>query len=276
MKSVLISGISSGLGLAMTQVFLTDGWRVIALTRSKENLSVEHPNLIALSINLSKTSSLHIQDILAPHLKEGLDLLINNAGFALIGAFETLDEAAIRQQMEVNFFAHLFVSKACLEALRKRKGKIFNLSSLFGLMGCPYHSMYCASKFAIEGFSEALHYEIANQGIQCTVIEPGRYHTQFGINMNIVEPTRLFEKNYLNSYQGFMQLKHKLKVKRANNIMQFANRILKLANKTKLPLRIPLDFDSKGPYLLKKYLPLHLFSWLQYKLFSKHFNLNHV
>ncbi len=275
-KIALISGCSSGLGLEMLQVFLKNGWQVIAITRNKASIHIEHPNLITISLDLSKSSAQDIKDYIAPHLSKGLDLLINNAGFALVGAFETLGEIEIREQMEVNFFSHLFITKACLEALRKRKGKIFTLSSVFGLMGCPYHTLYCASKFALEGFSEALHYEVHNQGIQCTVIEPGRYHTQFGNNMKIVEPSLSHQENYAKSYQGFMRLKQKLKAKKANNTLAFANKIFQLTQQEKTPLRVPIDLDSKIPFLIRKYLPTALFSWLQYKLFAKHFDFKHV
>lgn len=273
-KTVLISGCSSGLGLAMCQIFIQHGWKVLALTRDIEKLPFQHPQLQPILFSLNQASSMAA--VLQPFLQEGLDLLINNAGYALIGAFETLHEDAIRQQMDVNFTSHVLTTQICLPALRMKTGKIFTLSSLFGLVGCPFHTIYCASKFALEGFSEALHYELRGQGIQCSVIEPGRYKTNFANNMTVISPNAFQQPLYQESYTGFLRLKATLSHKKANDISHFAHKIYQLAIMKNAPLRIQVDLDSKIPYLLKKLLPTRLFSSMQYKLFSKYFRYHHV
>lgn len=273
-KTVVISGCSSGLGLSMCRLFIHHGWKVLALTRDIQKITIKHPQFQPIQFNSSQEQS--IEAILTPFLQDGLDLLINNAGYALIGALETLQENAIRQQMDVNFISHVLTTKVCLPALRMKAGKIFNLSSLFGLMGCPFHTVYCASKFALEGFSEALHYELKGQGIQCSVIEPGRYKTDFAKNMAIISPTVTQQKIYQESYEGFLRLKQSLSHKKANDVEIFAQKIYQLALMKKVPLRIPVDLDSKIPYLLKKLLPGRLFACMQYKLFSKYFRYQHV
>src|SRR5690606_17317312 len=119
----------------MCEYFLNQNWKVIALTRTTDKLLFNHPHFYQLSYHPAQADLKTIQNLLTPHLQEGLDLLINNAGYALIGAFESLDETAMRAQMEVNFFLHLLVTKTCIPFLRMRLGKIFNLSSLFGMLG---------------------------------------------------------------------------------------------------------------------------------------------
>jgi NAD(P)-dependent dehydrogenase (short-subunit alcohol dehydrogenase family) len=269
-KIVLITGCSSGLGFAMTQAFLNNGWKVLGLSRQSEHPH-SHPLFTPIMLDIGQNNFHAIHDMIAPFLINGLDLLINNAGFAMVGALESLEENHIRLQMDVNFFSHVLITKACLSALRQRRGKIFTISSIFGLIGFPFHSLYCASKFALEGFSEALHYELHGQGIQCTVIEPGRYKTEFGNRMQIVSPTPALDKDYQSSYKGFLRLKHELSQKLPNEQTIFAKKICMLASMTKVPVRLPIDRDSKLPYLLKKYLPSRLFAWLQYKMLAKYF-----
>lgn len=276
LKTVVISGCSSGLGEALCQHFLNQNWKVIALTRTIERELFTHPNFQQLTYDPTQADFKKIQALLAPHLQNGLDLLINNAGYALVGALESLDETAMRKQMEVNFFSHVMVTKSCIQALRVKSGKIFNLSSLFGMIGCPFHTLYCASKFAIEGFSEALHYELYPQGIQCSVIEPGRYKTHFGKHMNMMAPNDKDQSIYQDAYQGFLKLKSDLSLKKANDTKRFAEKLFMLANCRKVPLRVPIDLDSKIPYVLKRILPSRLFSSMQYKFFAKYFRYHHV
>ncbi len=269
-KVVLISGCSSGLGFAMAEAFLNCGWKVLGLSRQSDH-NHSHPLFTPIMLDIGQSDLSAMQEKLTPLLVSGLDLLINNAGFALVGALESLEENNIRQQMDVNFFSHVLITKVCLPALRQRKGKIFTISSTFGLIGFPFHSLYCASKFALEGFSEALHYELYGQGIQCTVIEPGRYKTEFGNRMQIVSPTPALDENYQSSYKGFLRLKKELSHKLPNDQAHFAQKICELALMKQVPVRVPIDQDSKLPYLLKKYLPSRLFAWLQYKMLAKYF-----
>jgi NAD(P)-dependent dehydrogenase (short-subunit alcohol dehydrogenase family) len=104
----------------------------------------------------------------------GLDILINNAGYGLVGSVEesTLDEA--RAQMDTNFFGVVRIVKACLPLMRsQRSGRILNISSIAGLTAIPFWSHYCASKYALEGFTESLRYEVRPWNIQVSLIEPG-------------------------------------------------------------------------------------------------------
>ena len=112
-----------------------------------------------------------------------LDALVNNAGYGLFGVFEELSEDLIRKQMEVNFFGCVLLTQALLPSIRATRGVILNLSSMLGFFAPPMSSLYCASKFAIEGWSESLHFELAPHGVRVVLIEPGSFNTQFGSNL---------------------------------------------------------------------------------------------
>ncbi len=126
------------------------------------------------------------------HQREGrLDVVVNNAGVGLAGPIEctTLDE--MRQQFEVNFFGTVQVCRSVLPILRaQRSGYIVNIGSIGGLVAIPYQSMYSASKFSLEGFTEALRYEVAQFGINVVLLEPGDHKTSFTQNRQISEATR--------------------------------------------------------------------------------------
>jgi NAD(P)-dependent dehydrogenase (short-subunit alcohol dehydrogenase family) len=109
----------------------------------------------------------------------GLDILVNNAGFGLMGAIEALDDAAIRAVMETNFFGALRVTRVVIPELRKQGGVIINISSMAGMVGMAGAGAYCASKFALEGLSEALAQELAPFGVKVLVVEPGAFRTDF-------------------------------------------------------------------------------------------------
>jgi NAD(P)-dependent dehydrogenase (short-subunit alcohol dehydrogenase family) len=110
----------------------------------------------------------------------GIDILVNNAGYGHLGFFEATTEHDILEQFDSNVFELMHVMRAVLPAMRSaRAGRIFNLSSLAGFRGSTFSSLYCASKFAVEGFSEALAEELAPFGIRVTIIEPGPFRTDF-------------------------------------------------------------------------------------------------
>lgn len=269
-KSLLISGGSSGLGAAVIEHFAKQNWRVIVLTRMPEAMN-RVQNVEYLRCDHTVPSLDALKDTLTEMLTNGLDLLVNNAGFALVGALETLNEEQISQEFQVNFLSHVTLTKICIPFLRINQGKIFNISSLFGSMGCPFHSLYCASKYAIEGFSEALHYELKPQRIQCCAVVPGRHHTNFGKNMHIIEPNDSLKALYQEQYNGFYKLKSELTDKKANEPKKFAQKIFALANQNKLDPKIAVNADSLIPHLLRKYIPNRIYCWLQNKMFAKYF-----
>lgn len=270
-KTLLISGGSTGLGLAVIEFFARANWKVIVLSRSAQTFPFEHHNITIIDCTHSVDSISSIKNEIESHIQSGLDLLINNVGYALVGALETIDEAALLKQFEVNFLSHVLLTQKCLPFLRLRKGKIFNISSLFGSMGCPFNSLYCASKYAVEGFNEALHFELKPQHITCSVLVPGQHHTNFGKNMIVCQPKAIHNPIYQKQYQGFCRLKETLTQKKGNSLLKFAEKVYALAHTNKLPPKILMNKDSCIPQILRKLIPSKLYHFLQHKMFSKYF-----
>jgi len=180
-KTIFITGASSGLGKATAKLFHENGWKVIATMRKPENetelTALENVKVIALDV----TDSLQIKETINHILKtENIDVVLNNAGYGLIGPLESLSEEQISSQLQTNLFGVINVTKAFVPYFRARKsGTFINITSTFGLLGFPTCSIYNASKFAVDGFSEGLAYELAQFGIKVKVVAPGGMQTDF-------------------------------------------------------------------------------------------------
>lgn len=182
-KVWLVTGASQGLGLATVKYLLTRGHTVIATTRgsSKFDHSIAgHQNLEVLSLDLTSEVAVSsaVSQIAAKYGR--IDVLINNAGYGFLGAVEEATSAEIDQIMSVNVSAVLRMVRHVLPYMRSaRKGHIINLSSIAGIVSAPGFGIYNASKYAVEGFTEAMSHELKDLGIQVTLIEPGAFRTNF-------------------------------------------------------------------------------------------------
>lgn len=177
-----ITGASRGLGRAFTEAALAAGDRVVAAARTLtalEPLAAEHGDrLLALPLDVTDRAAVHTAVDTAVRRFGRLDIVVNNAGFLAMGMVEEFDEALARAQMNTNFFGALWVSQAVLPHLRAQgSGHIVQISSIGALGGFPLTGMYSASKFALEGMSEALAAEAAAFGVKLTIVEPGGYWT---------------------------------------------------------------------------------------------------
>lgn len=175
-KVVFVTGGCSVLGQAIVIFFLENNWRVYATTRSTRKIKqfIQHDNLFYIEMDLEKPRSVDKAIKKVYKQEQNIDVLINNAGFVLAGAFETLTQKQIQREMDVNFFGALHTIKAILPIMKKQQaGCIINISSLCGLVCFPMFSMYHASKWALEGFTESVKYEIEQFGIIIKLIEPG-------------------------------------------------------------------------------------------------------
>ena len=176
MKTVLITGTSSGFGKTSAEYFADRDWNVVATMRRPE----AEQDLVRLD-NVFVTR-LDVQDV--PSIASaigagiarfgGIDVLINNAGFGLFGIFEATPQEKVREQFDVNVFGVMEVTRAILPHFRARKsGIILNVTSGAGVFGLPTASLYTATKFAVEGFSESISWELASQNVIVKIIEPG-------------------------------------------------------------------------------------------------------
>jgi NAD(P)-dependent dehydrogenase (short-subunit alcohol dehydrogenase family) len=179
-KVVFITGISSGFGKYTSSFLAQKGYKVYGTCRK----ACEHDPLVhALQMDITDLSAVE-KNIKLVLEKEGrIDVLINNAGMHTGGALEVLPYEDIKLQMETNFMGAVYTIRNVLPAMRKQnKGTIVNISSIGGLMGLPFQGYYSASKFAMEGFSEALRMELKEFNINVVVINPGDFHTNNTIN----------------------------------------------------------------------------------------------
>ncbi len=178
-----ITGTSSGFGRAFAEHALAQGDNVVATARDIGRLSslVEQApdRVLAVTLDVSRSGDADTAVKLAMERFGRIDILVNNAGYSLMGAVEETDDSELRAVMETNFFGAMAVTRAALPILRaQRSGAIVNISSMGGQTTHPGFSAYSASKFAIEGASEALAGEMAPFGVKVLIVEPGQFRTE--------------------------------------------------------------------------------------------------
>jgi len=243
-KTVLITGASSGFGRAAAKLFHTNGWNVIATMRSPE----KETELSALSdILVSKldvTNKLSIQNAVADGIKKfgKIDVLVNNAGYGALGALEAATEKQVKQQFDVNFFGLIAVTKAVLPGMRNQKsGIIINVSSVGGRLTFPFSSLYHATKFAVEGLTESMQYELNPLGISLKIVEPGGYKTEFsGRSMDLFGGDGL--DDYQPAFNKFITLLDNWPM--SENIGEVADVIYEAATDGTEKLRYPVGHDA--------------------------------
>ncbi len=173
---VLITGASSGLGLAMSCEFKKRGFRVVAICRK----APEFPPDLHISADLTESASFElVLEKLKSFCNGRLDVLVNNAGIGAYETWESLGDAELRTLFELNFFAPVKLVKSLLPLLKASRGSIINVSSIAGHMPVPCMGAYCASKAAVSMFSDTLRMELMASGIAVLNVTPGRIDTGF-------------------------------------------------------------------------------------------------
>ncbi len=178
-QTVLVTGASSGIGAATARLFHSCGFTVFGTSRSANSATTSDFTMLPLDVTSDASVSDCVERVLS---KTGrIDILVNNAGYSLNGAVEETSLAEAKEQFETNFFGVVRVVHAVLPHMRQaRSGRIINIGSLVGLLAVPYGAFYCATKFALEAYSESLWYEIKPFGISVSLIEPGYIRTGIG------------------------------------------------------------------------------------------------
>lgn len=183
-KVWLITGCSSGFGRILAEMALARGDRVIATARKVEQLAdltaQRTGHLLALALDVTDPASIDAAMAKAEQAYGRIDVLVNNAGFGLVGAVEELEPHEYRPMFETNLFGVIEVTRAALPLMRRNSGgRIVNFSSVGGFTGRQGFGLYNASKFAVEGLSEALAQEVAPFGLKVVIVEPGAFRTAF-------------------------------------------------------------------------------------------------
>ena len=198
-KTILITGASSGIGKASAQFFAEKGWNVAATMRNPQNetelTTIDNIKLFRLDV-LDQES---IDQTIAGTIEAfgQIDVVLNNAGYGTAGPFEAATKEQIKRQFDTNLFGLMDVTRTVLPHFRAQKSGIFiNISSIGGLVTFPTFSLYHGTKWALEGFSESLAYELASFGIQVKIVEPGGVKTDFASrSLDILQDENLTDYN---------------------------------------------------------------------------------
>lgn len=270
MKTVLVTGCSSGIGKDLVQRFLRDGHQVVATMRNlsqRQELFSELKEkygekllLVELDITHSEQRKILIEGL------DRLDLLVNNAGFGLFGTLEDMDEQQIRYQMEVNFFGTAFMIRDCLPLLRQSRGKIINISSLMGRYSMPLAGIYSASKYALEGLTEGLFYELRPLGVQICTVRPGRHHTGFNRNLIWAEKAQDQSSAYRPQTESVTRILQKMSG--GPSLSNVSRRVVSLSRRKNLPARVYVGRDAVGFHTLRSLLPDNLLLTSLSKVYS--------
>ena len=185
-KTVFITGASSGIGRSTALYFQKQGWNVAATMRSPDQ-EINRTNSLAnldrvICLKLDVTDRLSIANAVAETISRlgAIDVLVNNAGYGMLGAFETSTPEQIQRQFDTNVFGLMETTRAVLPHFRDRKqGVIVNVASIGGRVAFPLYSLYHATKWAVEGFSESLQHELLAFNIRIKIVEPGPIKTDF-------------------------------------------------------------------------------------------------
>ncbi|MBP6812261.1 MAG: SDR family oxidoreductase [Saprospiraceae bacterium] len=255
-QTVLITGTSSGIGKAAVLEFAKQGWNVAATMRSpeKETDFATWPNVRLYALDVTDNES--IQQALSAVKKDfgQLDVVVNNAGYGLDGVFEAMTDDDIKKQFDTNVFGLMRVTREAIKLMRgQRGGKIIQIASMGGRLAFPLFSIYHASKWAVEGFTESLHYELLPFNIQLKLIEPGLIKTEFtGSSRHFVKPA------HDDAYDGYLAKFEKAAddaMKNAENPEKVAKTIVKAAQDNSRKMRYPVGSPAPLLLLLKRLIP---------------------
>jgi NAD(P)-dependent dehydrogenase (short-subunit alcohol dehydrogenase family) len=269
-KIILISGASSGLGLAVARHLSEIGHTVYAGARSFQNQEIDKNDpLKKVYLDVTQQSSINdtVQQIIA---KEGrIDILINCAAVLVLGSVEDTSIDEYEKVLNTNFTGTIRMCKAVLPYMRERRqGHIINFSSIMGLLAIPFQSAYISSKFAIEGFSETLRMETRNFGIKVSIIEPTDHKSGGQKYRPHAKAATLDSSPYRDL---FLKVTSKIEYDEAHGSEpeELAKLIGRIIQKKRPKLRyMSGKFEQKLPVLLKKILPDRLFEWIIFSYYK--------
>lgn len=282
MKKILVTGCSTGFGQDIAMRLLEDSNNfVIATMRNADNRdhafkNLDKKNLKVLSLDITDARERErVATFIKDELNGELHALVNNAGLGHYGALELTSEKELRNQMEVNFFATAFMIQTFLPFLRKTKemihpktNKIINISSMLGQVGMPLSASYSASKHALEGLVEGLHYELAPLGIDITTVCPGRHRTNF---MKNISWSSLEDKEsiYKSQEENLREMMNKFAEGKEIPLSNVSKRVVSLVNSKSAPSRVYVGTDAVSFYFLRKAMPFNFLMKVFKKAYKK-------
>ncbi len=254
-KTILITGSSSGIGRATAQYFSQNGWNVAATMRKPENekeiKESSSMKLYRLDVQNEDSIQKSIEKVISDFGK--IDVVLNNAGYGAMGPFEAATTDQIKRQFDVNVFGLMAVIQHILPHFRQNNsGTIINVSSIAGRLTMPLYSLYHGTKWAVEGFSESLAFELAQFGIKIKIIEPGVIKTDFtGRSADVLV------KEGLDSYETLIKSfdeKFAKFIDKAADPKLVAQTIYKAATDTSNRMRYLVGKDAKMLWTIRRYV----------------------
>jgi NAD(P)-dependent dehydrogenase (short-subunit alcohol dehydrogenase family) len=272
MKTVLITGTSSGIGKATVKYFSENGWNVAATMRtpSKETELGKLPNVKLYQLDVTDDAS--IQAAINGAIKDfgGIDAIVNNAGYGAVGIFEKATKEQIQKQFDTNVFGVMNVTRQILPYFRNKKsGTIINVTSMGGRITFPIYSVYHGTKWAVEGWAEALNFELRPFNIQVKNVEPGAIKTDF-----YERSMDLFKKDGLTDYDNYEQVAYKNSQaagETAPGPEVVAKTIFKAATDGSSKLRYPASVQTSMLLFIRWLLPLNWFMGIVRSIVEKGF-----
>jgi NAD(P)-dependent dehydrogenase (short-subunit alcohol dehydrogenase family) len=250
-KVWLVTGASKGLGLALVKKLLSEGYQVAATSRNLSDLNkavdTNSGQFLPLAVNLTNEDSVQEAVELTVKTFGKIDVVVNNAGYGLLGGIEELTDREARDNFEVNVFGSLNVIRKALPYLRAQKsGHILNVSSIGGFTGAfAGGGIYCATKFAVNGFSETLSAEVAPFGIKVTIVQPGYFRTNFLSAGSLAVP-----QNQIADYQNVRDTvnfhQNDMDKQQAGDPEKAAAAMISITNEANPPLNLFLGEDAYG------------------------------
>ena len=245
-KVWLITGASRGFGAEMARSALAAGHKVVATARNLKGFDSFGTQANLLPVALDVTDEQQVRtgvDAAIQHFGR-IDVLVNNAGYGLLGAVEESSAADVERLYRTNVFGLLNVTRAVLPAMRRqRSGHIINFSSVGGYKSAAGFGVYCSTKFAVEGLTEALHDELAPLGIHATVVEPGYFRTDFLDSTSLVETSGRIA-DYADTVGKVRESAAAYNHQQPGDPAKLGRAIVQLVNAADPPLRLPLGTDT--------------------------------
>jgi len=265
-KTVFITGASSGIGLATALYFFEQGWNVIATMRHPEKRQTPlHekglPDLLHLDVMDGESVCATVQYALDKYGR--IDVLVNNAGYAVYGAFEATTRSQMEREFDTNVFGLMEVTRKVLPIFRQQKeGVIVNVTSMGGRIGFPLYTLYNGTKWAVEGFSEALQYELKPLNIKVKLIEPGVIKTNFyDRSLDTVD-----NMNFADAYGDILKRGEKRSgdfvLRTGTSPQVVARAIYRAATDSSFRLRYTVGNDVRQVWFLRRLLPERWFYWV--------------
>lgn len=279
-QTVLVTGASTGIGLAMA--------RALVRTKCRVFLTARQGSLARFDVHaIGESSNVRIRPLDVTHAEEreaiiaeadrdwgGIDVLINNAGVSYRAVVEHVDERDRLAQMDVNFRSPMELIRLVLPGMRaKRAGRIITVSSVGGMMAMPTMGAYSASKFALEGAHEALWYEVRPWGIRVSLVQPGFVHSDGFQKVRYTPKSDRSEHElaepYHEHYVNMTPFIAKVMKSSGATPESVANVVLKTMRRKRPPLRVPATLDAFGFSVLRRILPRSTYHWLLYKMLPR-------